>query len=225
MPLKVKHTGDIKIDSVKLLVYGKPGTGKTRLAASAPSPIIISTEHGLLSLRKENLPYFEVSSIEDVEEALKILSKSNEYQTIVLDSISEVTEFILAQYEDQLKNSNNRDRRQAYMLMAKKAVKLIKGFRDIPKKHVLFTCKEASRTDEETESVYFEPGMPGRVLPNNIAYMFDEVFALRVDKKGNSWLQTKADAKREHCKDRSGTLAEKEEPNLTKIFDKMMKGV
>ena len=51
--LKIQYTDDPQIFSgVKCVVYGPAGGGKTRLLATAPSPIILSAEKGLLSLKK-----------------------------------------------------------------------------------------------------------------------------------------------------------------------------
>lgn len=66
--------------------------------------------------------------------------------------------------------------------------------------------------------------MPGSKLAQQIPYMFDEVFALRVevdeDKQKYRVLQTSRDAKYE-AKDRSGLLDEFERPSLRRIKKKI----
>ena len=54
---------------VKVLVYGKAGSGKTRRCATAQKPLIISEEAGLLSLREYDIPVIEIKSIIDRERA------------------------------------------------------------------------------------------------------------------------------------------------------------
>ena len=215
MPLKIQSTKDIGVDSVKILVYGASGSGKTRLIGTSPNPLIISTEKGLLTLRDMDIPYLQANNFDELQEAFDIAKKSD-YDTIALDSISEVTELLLAKYKDELAS---KDKRQAYLQMAETGLALIRNFRDMPEKNVIFTCKETKREDEELGTTNYEPGLPGRVLPDNISYMFDEVFCMRVERKGR-YLQTASDTRR-NCKDRSGNLDSKELPDLKSIFSKI----
>ena len=79
-------------------------------------------------------------------------------------------------------------------------------------------------TDEITNRTMYWPLMPGKQLTNGIGYLFDEVFALRVetDEEGNNtrWLQTQRDAQYE-AKDRSDMLDQFEPPDLTLIERKI----
>ena len=72
------------------------------------------------------------------------------------------------------------------------------------------------------------PSMVGAKLPQAIPYLFDEVFALRVDKNDEGettrWLQTEKDWQYE-AKDRSGVLDQFEVSDLTHIFLKVRDGL
>src|SRR5579859_7128243 len=84
---------------VKCCVYGLAGVGKTRLSRTAPRPIILSAESGLLSLRKENLPYIEIKNYAALTEAYNWSMQSAEarqFDTYLLDSCSEIGEVVLA---------------------------------------------------------------------------------------------------------------------------------
>ena len=159
MPMKIKSTSDIKVDAVKILVYGASGSGKTRLISTAPNPLIISTEKGLLTLRDMNIDYVEANNFDELQQAFD-LAKKSKYSTIALDSISEVTELLLIKFKEEA----IKDKRQAYGKMAETGMSLIRNFRDLPGKNVIFTCKETQREDEELGITTYEPGMPGRVL-------------------------------------------------------------
>lgn len=219
--MKIQNTGDYTLNKVKALVYGGAGIGKTRLCATAPNPIILSAESGLLSLRKENLPAIIIKTMDDLYEAYDWLTGSAEakaYETVCLDSISEIAEAILAA-EREL----NADPRKAYLNMQEKTESLIKAFRDLNDYNVYFSCK-IERITTDTGAVLYAPSFPGRNLSQNVSYLFDEVFAMVAftDESNNTsrWLQTGTDAKY-MCKDRSGALDMYEEPNLTAIFNKI----
>ena len=67
-------------NGVKVLVYGKAGVGKTVLCATAPKPVIISAEAGLLSLQGADIPVIEVKNIEDLVE----IATRSEWATLCL---------------------------------------------------------------------------------------------------------------------------------------------
>jgi len=73
------------------IIYGRPGIGKTTVAASAPGCIFVQTEDGLTSPMLANTPTFGVmASYEDVLEAFSAIAencKEQGWQTVVIDSI------------------------------------------------------------------------------------------------------------------------------------------
>ena len=73
MAIKVQSTADIQFHGVKCIIFGGPGVGKTRSIATAPKPIIISAEEGLLSLMEVDVPFIEVKSLDDLNEAYNFL--------------------------------------------------------------------------------------------------------------------------------------------------------
>lgn len=224
MAVKLINSRDAaRLSGVKLLVYGVAGAGKTRLCASAPdSPVIISAESGLLSLRDEDIPVIEVSSIADVHEAYTFLAQSAEgkqFGTVCLDSISEIAEVVLG-HEKKV----NKDPRAAYGQLSEQMTDLLRAFRDLPGRNVYMSAKLERIKDESTGAVMFGPSMPGQRLAQALPYLFDEVFALRVEKDvdGNPqrWLQTQADFQYA-AKDRSGALDAFETPDLAAIVKKI----
>ena len=221
MPIKITTT-QRHSDAVKILVYGESGFGKTVLCGTAPNPIIISAESGLLSLRAQNLPVIEVSSVTDLDEAYTYCSTS-EYSTICLDSVSEIAEVCLSELKKKYK-----DGRKAYGDMFDMVAERIRKFRDLPGKHVYFTAKQVRSEDADTGITRYGPSMPGKTLTNNVEYFFDEVLCLRIgETEGGEkyrYLQTQPDIQYK-AKDRSGALDDMEPPNLTKIFNKILNEV
>ncbi len=210
---------------VKILVYGLAGAGKTTLCATPPqgcNPIIISAESGLMSLRDYDLPVISVNNIEEVYEAYSFLADSAEgkqYDFVNIDSITEIAEALLSS-----EKKKSADPRQAYGKLQEEMGDLLRAFRDLPERHVYMAAKMAKEKDELSGMILYQPMMPGAKLGQSIPYMFDEVFALRMeqDPEGVStrWLQTSADPQY-NCKDRSGCLNQFEEPNLGMIVNKI----
>ena len=224
MAVKITSTREAAVmHGIKALVYGKAGYGKTYLARTAPSPIILSAESGLLSLRDIDLPVQVISSVEDLSDAYSWLSESAEakdYYTIYLDSVSEIGEVVLANAKMQVK-----DPRQAYGELIEKMMLLLKAFRDISGKHVVMTAKQGVITDSVSGALSFGPSMPGSRLGTELPYLFDEVFQIRIGKnqdgKQYRFLRTHPDMQNE-AKDRSGALDEAEPPDLNHIFNKIL---
>lgn len=221
--IKISSTQDYQVQGVKCLVHSKAGVGKTYMCSTAPAPLIISNESGLLALKEFNIPVIEVKSILDIGEAYRFLTQSNEakaIQTICMDSLSEIAEVVLIEYKQQFT-----DARQAYGKLNDDIAAMIRLFRDIRGKHVYFTAKQLKFTDDDNGIVQYVPGMPGKTLLYQLPFFFDLVFALHIgvteDQKKYRYLQTQPSIKFE-AKDRSGKLDEVEPANLNHVFAKVM---
>lgn len=179
MAIKIKSTKGLHANGVKCLVYGHAGSGKTSLIPTLPSPIVLSAEGGLLSIAGAEVPYIEINSMADLMEAYQWLTESAEagqFQSVALDSISEIAEVVLA---EELKR--NKDGRAAYGELNTVMQGMIRAFRDLPGRHVYFTAKCEKAQDEQGRMLY-SPSMPGKSLTQGIAYYFDLVMALRVER-------------------------------------------
>ncbi len=228
MALKIQ-TIDESLEStgIKALVYGLLGTGKTRLlatpAAHQEPVLIINVEGGLLSLQNipdEHKKYIRVvkaSSFRDIDEIMNDLEKSHDFAWVCPDSISEIADIVLNN-----EKSNNTDGRAAYGNLADIMMAMLRDFRDMPNYNVCMTAKMTRFTDDVTNRTMYWPLMPGKTLTNGIGYLFDEVFALRVEgeEEPSRWLQTSRDIQYE-AKDRSGTLDMFEQPDLFEIEKKI----
>lgn len=215
MAIAIKRTSDVTVNGVKTVVYGAAGCGKTVLCSTAPAPIILSAEGGLLSLVSLDLPYMEINTLNDLDLAYKQLRKDEEFKTICVDSLSEIAELVIKELKP-----NHKDPRKAYGELADGMMAMIRKFRDLKGKNVVFTTKMEIRLDEATDTQIHSPILPGQILKTQLPYLVDEVFCMQVDRKGERFLQTSSDRQRQ-CKDRSGKLDAKEPANLTHIFSKI----
>lgn len=214
---------EAELNGVKIVVYGRAGTGKTFLCSTAPNPVIISAEAGLLSLAGFDLPVIKIKTIEDLEAAFVevTIGAAAQFETVCLDSITEIAEVVLSEAK-----ATASDPRQAYGELTDRVGMLLRKFRDIDGKHVYVSCKEA--TDKDDNGVVRTlPGMPGRQLGPALPYIFDEIMHLHMvqceDGISRRYLRTAPTAFIE-AKDRSGQLVELEEPNLTTIIEKIKTG-
>lgn len=218
---EVKSTKGIKSNGFKILVYGREGSGKTRLCATMPNPIILSAEAGLLSLSEYDLPFIEIKDVKDLSDAYKWLTETEEgrkYESICLDSISEICETILAHEKEKVK-----DPRQAYGAMNEKIISLVKLFRDLPGRNVYMSAK-MNRMEDSFGQVVYAPSLPGKAASQDLPYFFDGVCALRVERdqegKPHRMLMTQPDGQWT-AKDRSGKLEMWENPDLGAIIEKI----
>lgn len=226
------------MNGVKVLAHGESGVGKTVLTATLPTPVLISAESGSLSLKTENLirlfgpnnptvtynmPMILIENIDDLIDAYNWCASSAEarqFQSVGLDSLTEVAEVILNNAKKQVK-----DARQAYGELISKMENTVRLFRDLPQKHVLMVAKTEPLKDDLSGVIKYSPAMPGSKLGPKLAYFFDEVFYVGVNNHPQHgkyrYLQTQPDLQRV-AKDRSGALAEMEAPNMTSVINKIL---
>jgi phage nucleotide-binding protein len=221
MAISLKRTKEATAQAVKLLVYGQAGAGKTSLIPTLPTPIILSAEGGLLSIADTNLPFIEITSMQELKEAYQWLTGSAEaaeFESVALDSISEIAEVVLNQ-----EKKVNKDPRAAYGAMQEQMADIIRGFRDLPGKHVYMSAK-LEKTQDEMGRVLYAPSMPGNKTGQSLPYFFDEVLALRVEKDAEGFtrraLMTDGDGLW-LAKDRSGKLEVWEDADLGEIIKKI----
>ena len=151
-------------------------------------------EAGLLSIKdKDNVTAIEVKEASEIEEIAQLLESGKlDYDTVCLDSVTEMSEILLAS-----EKARSKDPRRAYGEVIEVMTRTMRRFRDL-KIHVIFVAKEDKIRDEQTGVFHHQPMMVGAKLPVQIPYFFDEVLALRTfteeNEEGkkiiNRWLQT-----------------------------------
>lgn len=221
MAINLKSTKALASSGVKLLVYGQAGAGKTSLIPTLPNPVVLSAEGGLLSIAQADVPFIEISDLASLREAWQWLMESHEakdFQSVALDSISEIAEVVL-----NAEKKATKDPRQAYGAMQEHMADVIRSFRDIPGRHVYMSAK-LEKTQDEMGRVLYSPSMPGNKTGQMLPYFFDEVLALRVEKDGDGNTQRALMCDSDGlwlAKDRSGRLEMWESPDLGAIIRKI----
>lgn len=220
----------------KVVVYGPAGSGKTMLIPTMPGgpgeTVMIGAEEGELSLQPANqmrvlgvnktIRIIKIKSSADLKEAYDIVSGSHGvgFKNVAVDSLSEIAEKILSEQMALCK-----DPRKAYGNMQDIMAKYIRLFRDLRGRNVLMTAK-MERLEDGEGVISYMPSMPGKNLTRDVPHFFDEVFRLHLltvkDPQGRHYRALQTNISPTHyAKDRSGALAEIEEPNLAKIIAKI----
>lgn len=235
MPVKFTNVQDAIADNgIKILVHGPAGTGKTVLSATTNAKtLLINAEAGLLSLKNavddprittvNDISHITVATITNIQDLYEVydslVANPGDFEWVNLDSISEIAEVVLSYEKAQTK-----DPRKAYGELQEQLTSLLRAFRDLPNYNVCMTCKQQMTKDEYSGITMYGPALPGTKLPQQVAYLFDEVFAMRAERNEQGELvrslQTERDMQYE-AKDRSGKLAMYEIPSLQVIHDKI----
>lgn len=209
----------------KSVVYGSPGTGKTPIIQTAPRPLLLAVEPGLLSMRKaDNVPTWEGYTVEKIMEFFDWLFKSKEadnFDTVGIDSGSQMAEIILTQ-----ELARNKDGRKAYGEMSRRVMEIFNALYYLRNKHIYLIAKEG--TVDEGGVTKRRPYFPGQDLNVKVPHLFDLIAHLgRVRLPELQMQEVVAFRTRGTvdvmARDRSGMLMEFEPPNLTDIFTKAMR--
>ncbi len=227
MPVKIRSISKVVDETgLKILIHGPAGAGKTVMCCTTGEPtLLISAESGLLSVK--NAPkYIKVAIIETIDDLEDIyaflLDPKNveKFPWVALDSISEIAERVL--YNEKQAAA---DPRKAYGNMQDYIEDRLRKFRDLSDLgyNIVMSCKQ-QRIQEDGRASFYGPLMPGQKLHQKIPYLFDEVFALRVEKEKDGSVYRVIQTGRDNAyeaKDRSGMLDMFEPPNLKKIARKI----
>ena len=84
------------VSTIKMLIYGQPGMGKSTLALSAPQPVLFDFDGGVNRVNKAfQCPTLQVQSWEQALDALEELKSGEvQYQTIVVDTAGKMLDFM-----------------------------------------------------------------------------------------------------------------------------------
>lgn len=215
---------------VKILCFGPPGSGKTPAIRTAPNPVLLATEPGLLSLRGSTVPTWEAGTAERVEDFRKWFFGSNEakkFDTVCIDSASQMAELYLAQAEGKTSSSGNKlHGLAAYGKMADDTFAFISALYYQREKHVYIVCKEELQTDGWRRA-YF----PGKELNAKIPHLYDVIlrsaYTMVPGVVGEQYAFLTTPSLNWFCRSRQNPdepakLAPYEPQNIKAIIDKLM---
>lgn len=223
MAIEFKSTRDVRSQGLFVLVHGRSGVGKTSLAKTIPGDekiLIISAEGGLLPLRGLEIDVYEIKTFADVDTIMAFLAKDTQYQWVFVDSLTEIAEKCL-EAEARKGGELRKPGWDEYYWFTMKMEQFIKQLRDLRGLHVVLTALSAVDTEDERGKLM--PVIPARKLRSLLSQFFDEVLYMDVDRDGKRSFITDC-APTLEAKDRSGSLANPEEPSLSVIVQKIYGG-
>lgn len=93
----IKKSNELVIPTtVKMMIYGQAGMGKSTVALSAPKPLLLDFDNGVKRMNMahlENIDTVQVTSWNDIQQVLQ--EDLSAYQTIVVDTIGKMMDSII----------------------------------------------------------------------------------------------------------------------------------
>lgn len=82
--------------TVKMMVYGVAGSGKTTLALSSPNPLLLDFDRGVHRVNIEHLKEVDTVQVESWNDVMAVLREDlSDYDTIVVDTIGKMMDYII----------------------------------------------------------------------------------------------------------------------------------
>lgn len=159
---------------IKAVVYGPPGTGKTPILNSAPRPLLLACEPGLLSMRNSTIPTWIGDTPARIDEFFKWFFNSAEtknFDTLGIDSASFMADIYL-----QKALKDNKHGMKAYGEMAESVMEHLRTLFYTRYKHTYIICKEEAHTGDGL--TIKRPYLPGKVLNIDVPHLYDAVLRL-----------------------------------------------
>ena len=224
----LKAAGDhAKLFGCKCIIYGPAGGGKTPVINSAPRPLLLSIEPGLLSMRGSTVPTFEAHTAQRIDEFFKWFFNSAEtkaFDTLAVDSGSYMADvYLQAAMKGTSKAGNKKHGQAAYGEMATDTMEHLRTLFYTKEKHIYLICKEEI-ADVEYQSLR-RPYFPGKVLNIDIPFLYDFILRLaraNVPGAGEQLAFQCVGNMNILARNRTGNLNEYEPPHFGQLVTKAM---
>lgn len=148
--------------TIKALVYGQPGLGKSTLALSTPNPVLFDFDGGIQRVNGAfQCPTLQVSNWDEVLQALKELeTEGSEFKTIVIDTAGKMLDYMGAYIVQQDSRLGMRDGSLSLKGYGARKAMFINFLKRVSMmgKHVVFVAHEREEKDGDIRIVRPEIG-------------------------------------------------------------------
>jgi len=238
MPAWVQEIGfydKTGIPKTRALVYGDTGTGKTRFTGTWPSPFVIDTDRGGLTLRKKSIPFIALKRGDQVYKKvisiLQTLQKGDppfnemKIETIVIDSLTALTDMLIV--ESMLFPTGGRSIKRPVntkpewddYACVQARLKSIIGFAKDMDFHFVCTAGTKLEKDDALGTFVGKPNLIGG-FRDLVSYEFDEVYFLDSEGNGSKTIYTLFATKYRYfeAKSRLGVPSQTSDPSYEKLY-------
>lgn len=148
--------------TIKALVYGQPGLGKTTVALSTPNPVLFDFDGGVQRVNGAfQCPTLQVQSWDEVLQALQELETgANDFKTIVIDTAGKMLDFMSTYIIKQDSRMGMRDGSLSLKGYGARKMMFINFLKRVTMmgKHVIFVAHEREEKDGDLRIVRPEIG-------------------------------------------------------------------
>jgi hypothetical protein len=146
--------------TIKTLIYGQPGLGKSTLALSAPSPLLIDFDGGAHRINPTHL--CNTLPVNDYQEFLDVLKEDlKDYKTLVIDTAGKMLDYmgnyLIKADPKNGKRSDGSLSLQGYGARKGEFIRVLKQI-SIMGKHLVFVAHEREEKDGDTKIIRPEIG-------------------------------------------------------------------
>lgn len=148
--------------TIKALVYGQPGLGKSTLALSTPNPVLFDFDGGIQRVNGAfQCPTLQVQNWNEVLQALQELeTQSNDFMTIVIDTAGKMLDYMSTYIIQQDNRLGKRDGSLTLQGFGARKIMFINFLKRVSMmgKHVIFVAHEREKKDGDIRIVRPEIG-------------------------------------------------------------------